>query len=294
MINPLYLRTFMKLASTHHFTRTAELLHMTQPGVSQHIRKLEAQLGKPLLARYGKSFELTPAGETLYRFGLEQVEAEAELMARLAEDESNRGECRLACSGSMAMQLYPRLLALQGQYPGLRFALEAAPNAVIVERVKLNQTDIGLVTQPVKDPKLLQQPLGEDSLCLVVPRGGGWGWEALMELGFINHPDGHHYASELLELNYPDHFNGMEKIPHSGYINQLGQILLPVARGLGFTVLPQSTVEAFADTGAIHSVALPRPVRERVYCLTKKHRRLPVRYQLITRLLEQQWPPGDQ
>ncbi len=41
---------------------------MTQPGVSQHIKKLEQQTGTPLLQRFGKRFELTPAGETLYRY----------------------------------------------------------------------------------------------------------------------------------------------------------------------------------------------------------------------------------
>ena len=41
MINPLWLNTFKILVDVGHFTQTAEKLYMTQPGVSQHIKKLE-------------------------------------------------------------------------------------------------------------------------------------------------------------------------------------------------------------------------------------------------------------
>ncbi|MRY60822.1 LysR family transcriptional regulator, partial [Parabacteroides distasonis] len=41
MINPLWLNTFKTLVEVGHFTQTAEKLYMTQPGVSQHIKKLE-------------------------------------------------------------------------------------------------------------------------------------------------------------------------------------------------------------------------------------------------------------
>ena len=49
MINPLWLQTFCTLVEAQHFTQTAQRLRMTQPGVSQHIHKLEQQLGHKLL-----------------------------------------------------------------------------------------------------------------------------------------------------------------------------------------------------------------------------------------------------
>lgn len=289
MINPVFLRTFMSLVKTNHFTRTAELLNMTQPGVSQHIKKLEAMLGKPLLNRYGKKFELTSTGEVLFQYGLQLADAESELLEKVADDELYVGDCKLACSGSMAMQLYPKLLQLQQQYPGLILSVEAAPNPKIVERVKINQSDIGIVTRPIDDPKLEQERLGEDSLCLVVPAKAKASWQSLMELGFINHPDGHHYANQLLEANFATDFLGMDEIPQSGYINQLSQILLPVSLGLGFTVIPKSALDAFPYPDRIRCVILEHPIREAVYLINKKHRTLPCRYQLITALLKKQW-----
>lgn len=289
MINPVFLRTFMCLVQTKHFTRTAEVLHMTQPGVSQHIKKLEGQLGKPLLSRYGKAFELTPAGERLYQFGLQQADAEAELVKALVDDDPYRGECKVACSGSMAMQLYPQLLGLQQQYPALTVSIEAAPNGAIIEHIHTNRFDIGIVTQLITESTLTQQVLGEDALCLVLPAGVDANWKTLLRLGFIDHPDGQHYAMQVLPANFPELAQNNEEITTSGYINQLSQILLPVSQGLGFTVLPRSSVKAFPYPDQIQVAKLALPVNETVYLVYKKYRPLAARYGVITSLLQGLW-----
>ena len=87
MINQQWLHTFLALVEVGHFTQTAEKLYMTQPGVSQQIKKLEEQVGVPLLNRIGKRFELTRAGETLYRFGCKRKEEEDQLFSELQFDD---------------------------------------------------------------------------------------------------------------------------------------------------------------------------------------------------------------
>ncbi len=285
----------MHLVGSRHFTQTARQLHMTQPGVSQHIQKLEAQLGKPLLNRQGKGFELTPAGELLHRYGQKQAEAESGLLSALADDDPYTGECKLACSGAMALSLYPPLLNLQSRHPGLSMSIEAAPNVAIVERVRNRQSDIGLITQPVHDPQLQQEEVGSDRLCLVLPRGESAEWHSLMNLGFISHPDGYHYAIQVLNANFAADFKGMGHIPQVGYINQISQILLPVSGGLGFTVIPRSLLEADPCREAVNSAGLVTNVDEKVYLITRKHRPLPKRYQLIRALISEQLPsvPGS-
>jgi len=289
MLNPVYLRTFITLAETRHFTRTAEQLHMTQPGVSQHIKKLEQQLDKPLLHRFGKQFELTDAGEYLLRFGQRQAQEEQALRNYLEEDDSYSGECRLACSGAMALLLYPRLLEMQKAHPGLSFLVEAAPNQGIIERLQHNECELGIVTQQVTDPRLSQQQIAEDELCLVLPAGQSADWQQLNSLGFINHPDGHHYGNHLLQVNFPEQFSGMQSLRQSGFINQLTQILLPVSMGLGFTVLPRSAVNAFPHPERICVAELQRPVTETVYLTYKKQRPLGRRYDLVKQVLKGLW-----
>ena len=62
-LNSLWLKSFTVLCEERHFTRAAERLNMTQPGMSQHIAKLEEQLGVPLVERDAPGFALTDAGE---------------------------------------------------------------------------------------------------------------------------------------------------------------------------------------------------------------------------------------
>ncbi|MGI0117529.1 LysR family transcriptional regulator [Zooshikella sp. RANM57] len=289
MISQNFLRTFRVLVQTGNFTRTAEQLYMTQSGVSQHIKKLETQLGQLLLNRYGKRFELTSAGELLFDFAIKQLTAESELLKSLEMDNPHVGQCKIACSGPMAMQLYPELLNLQVHTPTLTFSLEAAPNETIIELIKNNQFDLGIVTQQVNDHALMQQWVGTDDLCLIVPKGKQVNWSSLMNLGFINHPSGHHYAYQLLEQNFPNEFVTMNQLPERSYVNQLAQILLPISHGIGFTVIPKSTLDVYPYLNKIRVVTLDKPVAEDVYLVSKKHKPLPVRYQLVTSLIKQLW-----
>ncbi|RDH44464.1 LysR family transcriptional regulator [Zooshikella ganghwensis] len=289
MVNQNFLRTFRVLVQTGNFTRTAEQLHMTQSGVSQHIKKLETQLGQLLLNRYGKRFELTSAGELLFDFATKQLTAESELLQALEMDNIHVGQCKIACSGPMAMQLYPELLNLQTRIPTLTFSVEAAPNETIIELIKNNQFDLGIVTQQINDHALTQQWIGTDDLCLIVPKGKTVCWSSLISLGFINHPSGHHYAYQLLEKNFPHEFVNMSQLPERSYINQLAQILLPISQGIGFTVMPKSTIDTSPYLNKLNVVALQKSVAEDVYLVSKKHKPLAARYQLVTKLIKQLW-----
>jgi DNA-binding transcriptional LysR family regulator len=63
------LEYFMAVAEELHFGRAAARLHISQPSLSQQVRRLEHQLGVTLLERTSRSVELTPAGEALLREG---------------------------------------------------------------------------------------------------------------------------------------------------------------------------------------------------------------------------------
>ncbi|GAA0832740.1 MULTISPECIES: LysR family transcriptional regulator [Marinomonas] len=67
MLNTHHLITFKTLVETGNFTQTAQQLGLTQPAVSQHIKKLEQGLGATLVIRHGRTTELTCAGEVLLK-----------------------------------------------------------------------------------------------------------------------------------------------------------------------------------------------------------------------------------
>lgn len=65
-----YLSYFVTLARERHFARAAEVCHIAQPTLSAAIRKLEEDLGTPLVERSHRFVGLTPEGEKLLVWGL--------------------------------------------------------------------------------------------------------------------------------------------------------------------------------------------------------------------------------
>ena len=95
-------------------------------------------------------------------------------------------------------------------------------------------------------------------MCLVLPSNretSPISFQALEELGFIAHPDGFAYADELFSLNFPDAFEGSDKLRIRTFVNQISQIPSPVAHGIGYTLLPRSGVNAYPGSDKIRVVA---------------------------------------
>lgn len=328
MLNPLWLKTFVTLVDTGHFTQTASKLFMTQPGVSQHLNKLEQACGHQLLIRSRSGIELTEAGSRLYQYALEQAKAEAALLGSLDEDNPYSGVCRLACSGALAQLLYPRLLALQAEHPALKVHVEAAPNARIINEVQQGEKDLGIITAPPPRGLFNEVEIGTQALCLVLPASAKEVRETkekeessasaeartsaivstsanasasananspdlpsiaeLKALGLISHPDAAHYLSLFFAHSKHEGYQNAfaEDFPVSSYINQLGQILLPVSLGLGFTVLPLSVAAAFSDQTKLRLFVGNERVFEPLYLIHKRQRQLPARFDIIRALIQ--------
>ncbi|MCW3171695.1 LysR family transcriptional regulator [Shewanella subflava] len=295
MLNQQWLTTFITLVELGHFTQTAETLFMTQPGVSQHIKKLEHQVGCALINRIGKRFELTEAGIAIYEYACDLQRQQLELLSSLHVDETFAGECKIGCSGSMAALLYPYLINDQQAYPELIMLLEAGPNKRTLDGILSNQLDLGIVTQQVVQPELTSIDIGKQSLCLVIPKcvsgkpiDAKVNYELLSQLGMIDHPDANFYWQQICSAFFNS--ESAKNIRKSGYVNQLNQILLPVAKGLGFTVLPEFAVRCFAqyDDIQIAYIANDKPVMlfEPLYLVHKQHRKLAKRYQRIIQLIK--------
>lgn len=281
MINPQWLRTYSVLVETGHFTRTAERLHMTQSGVSQHVRKLELQIGLPLLKREGKRFTLTTAGERLLNEARPLLESLSKLESRVREDPPFEGLVKIMSPGSVGLKLYPHLLGLQELHPQLIIDYRFAPNVDVGNAVALSKVDVGLMTTKSSHPDVQSTEIAQEPLVLITPATCvTTDWESLIRLGFINHPDGSHHAKLLLEANYPE-FQSSQQFATKGFSNQVGLILEPVSMGFGFTVLPKYAVDAFHTPGKIAVHPLTTPVSEKLYLCSRYNRSLPRRMDVV-------------
>jgi molybdate transport repressor ModE-like protein len=173
------LRVLVAIARTGSVTAAARELHYSQPSISHHLARLEAETGAQLVRRAGRGIRLTEAGRTLAERGAEILgrldAAEAELSAHVG---LSQGRVRLAAFPSALGTFVPRAAALlASRHPGLRVSLTEAepPEAVrmlragyvdvaVIFRYDLDDEDDGVATRRLLDePSYLVTP-GEPAL----------------------------------------------------------------------------------------------------------------------------------
>lgn len=93
--------TFIVLAETGNYTKTAKKLNITQPAVTQHIKKLEEYYGCRLVNKEGKNFFLTPEGKILYDYTKVKQVNEKRLESLLRKSEYN-----IRCGATLSMADY--------------------------------------------------------------------------------------------------------------------------------------------------------------------------------------------
>jgi DNA-binding transcriptional LysR family regulator len=292
MINTTWLNTFKTLVEIGHFTQTAEKLFMTQPGVSQHIKKLETSLKAELITREGKTFELTEQGRLVYDYACELAKREVSLLEKLKYDDPESGSLSFSASGAISTALYPKLLHLQTQYPSLRVNIEAAPNRRVIESVANGSIDSGIVTAVPQHPDLSAEHLGKLELCLIGSKSSVSKFsprEALEQLGVIDHPDAQYYLQKLIDQSGLAELEGAEWQDYRkvSYINQHSQILQPVAMGIGVTVLPKVAIEYSEYKDKVDVWQTAELVSEPLYFVQKKRKRLAARYSFLLDVIKE-------
>ncbi len=140
------LRVFEAAATCRSFSRAAVMLHMTQPGVSMHIKELEQSAGLPLFERIGKKLFVTEAGQELL------VRARDIIRALKDADEAfdglrglRRGRINIAIV-STAKYFTPRLLAsFRRDYPELEIRLAVSNRDAVIEALRVNEVDLAIM-----------------------------------------------------------------------------------------------------------------------------------------------------
>ncbi len=176
MVNLSQLRIFQAVAETQSFTRAAEVVHLTQPGISKHIKQMEDYYGGPLFDRLGKKAALTQAGEILFQATREIMAAMTAAEQRIEELKGLRGgKLTLAASFPIGIYFLPGLLAsFRKRYPAVAVTLDISLGERIVAKILANKVDLGLLSHDVHDPRLTCSEFMTDELVLILPHGHRW------------------------------------------------------------------------------------------------------------------------
>lgn len=163
------LRYFVAVAREGNFTRAARACHVSQPSLSQQIRKLEEELGQSLLHRLksGKSI-LTAAGELFFPRAI-RILQEAKVAASELEHigDSVSGSVRMGAIPTLAPYLVPdSVLRFNRDYPNVELIVHETTTAELLAMLWRNELDFALASPPFTGGPWESQSLGVESLLL--------------------------------------------------------------------------------------------------------------------------------
>ncbi len=138
------LRSFVSVVEAGGFTRAGERVHRTQSTVSQQIKRLEDDVGQPLLNRNGKDVTPTEAGERLLSYARRLLSLAEEARDVLARP-GNEGAIRLGVPEDFAAYRLAKLLAsFSRSHPSLRLDVRADQSANLKRDLERGELDLAL------------------------------------------------------------------------------------------------------------------------------------------------------
>ncbi len=157
-------RVFYIVAKHKHMTRASEELHISQPAISQSIKKLEDQLGGTLFLRSNKGMELTEEGKMFYEY----VKGALELINN-AENEFtsfkdlSKGEIKIGCSTTLTkLILIKALKDFHLDYPNIKINLTNDLTSNLINDLKLGKLDFVIFNESnIKETNLNLEKIKE-------------------------------------------------------------------------------------------------------------------------------------
>jgi DNA-binding transcriptional LysR family regulator len=164
------LTTFLEVAKLGNFSRAGEKVYRSQSAVSAQIRQLEQDYGTKLLDRSGKKVRLTPAGEVLFEYGTRLLALRDESMrAVVDQDKTPRGILAVGANEATCLYVLPSAFQKYRRcYPDVQISIYRNFSRKILERIQDGMIDVGIVTLPVKSPRVVVKRIFRDRLMLMV------------------------------------------------------------------------------------------------------------------------------
>ncbi len=164
------LEAFITIAQERSFSRAAEQMARTQPAISIAIKKLEEEIGVPLLDRSHKSIELTDAGEVMFEYAQKIINLRSEAINAVNElRQLHHGKVTVGANESTSLYFLPRvILAYRQQHPQIKVEVYRTFSEQLPRLVKEHQLDFAILAYDPQDSQLESFPVLNDELVLIM------------------------------------------------------------------------------------------------------------------------------
>lgn len=167
---------FCALVKLRSFSKAADMLLLTQPTVSGHIKNLESELGVRLLDRIGKRVVPTEAGEALFHSGQKLLALRTEALDEIKGLSGEiAGSLKIGASTIPGAYVLPDFItAFKKKYPTVSLHLAISDTAAVTAAVLKGELHIGIVGAKATDSRLEAHPFLDDELVVAVRSNHPW------------------------------------------------------------------------------------------------------------------------
>ncbi|HWD80469.1 MAG TPA: LysR family transcriptional regulator [Kribbella sp.] len=172
MLTERHLQIFVALAEEQHFGDAARVVGITQPPLSQGLRRLEALIGAKLFERGAGRVELTPAGVALLPYARRALSSMEEFHQAAVARDPEGPEIRLGLAPEVPPSAGAAVAkAAGGVIPGSRVTVVSAPTSSLVNQVSTGRLTLAVVQHPTVLDGLEAGPVSLLPTWALVPAG---------------------------------------------------------------------------------------------------------------------------
>lgn len=170
------LKVFCTVAETKSFSKTSEIIHLTQPAVSLQIQALEEKYESKLFDRSSSTVILTPTGEILYKYAKEILALYASAEKAIGKQTGLvKGSLTIGAGSNIGNYLLPSVITeFRNANPKIKIYLLVANTKRVIELLNSGNIDIGLVEGDVARQRMTLKKLLTDELLVIVSPDHPW------------------------------------------------------------------------------------------------------------------------
>ena len=172
-MNAKQFKYVLVLASECSFSKAADALNITQPSLSQYIKKIEQEVGLELFDRANGDVRVTDAGRIYIETAQKILDLEHQMEVSLSDIAENRaGSVIIGSAPYRTASMMPLIAAsFQKIHPGIHLIIREGTTVELVEGIEHGEYDLALTLLPVDKRFFSYERVTEEELILAVPAG---------------------------------------------------------------------------------------------------------------------------
>ena len=269
------------LANEKSFSRAAESLGISQPSLSQYLKKIETEVGARLFDRSGSEVRLTDAGRAYIEAGKKILDIEHQMEGHISDINNNiEGSISVGVSPYRTISIMPEIIKeFSVEYPNFKVILEERTGRELLDGAEHGEYDFCITTAPVDGKIFDSVKIMDEEVVLAAPadkkikteKADGKKYPTV-DIGVLNGEQVITLSESQLMQKMLEDICMQYGISHKTYISctSIGAQLAMVRAGLGVALVPSGTVRSKDEGIRYYSFKQKLPLREIVVAYRKE------------------------